>query len=88
MLRRSVLGVLYPGQWRTFGRPLPRPIRAAFTFTSEAIGHDIEVLVLKSRNAIAKLRQIGATAVTVVGLRNIDRAIGSPEGLAARRTHT
>ena len=45
---------------------------AAFTFTADPIGHDIEVFALEGTNAIGELRQIGAAAVTMVGLRNID----------------
>jgi hypothetical protein len=45
---------------------------AEFTFTADPIGHDINVVALEGTNAIGELRQIGATAVTMVGLRNID----------------
>jgi hypothetical protein len=45
---------------------------AAFTFSAADIGHDIEVFALEGTNAIGQLRQIGAAAVTLVGLRNID----------------
>jgi hypothetical protein len=45
---------------------------AAFTFSAADIGHDIEAVGLEGTNAIGQLRQIGAAAVTMVGLRNID----------------
>lgn len=45
---------------------------AAFTFSAADIGHDIEVFALEGTNAIGELQQIGAAAVTMIGLRNID----------------
>jgi hypothetical protein len=45
---------------------------ATFTFSSDEIGHPVQVLCLQSTSAAHQLRQLASETVTMIGLRNID----------------
>ncbi len=45
---------------------------ATFTFSSEDIGHPVQVLCLQGTSAARQLRQLASDQITMIGLRNID----------------